>query len=143
MRPGVAGLAVLGLAGCASYWPTFRAPVRAGSSAADVFACARAEVRAAGFSPTVWNEGDRVLEARRRDPVASARLQAEQRQIDVVTVRVREGAGGGVPVLSVRAATVTTRFTRAGLIEEDAPASALAQQVARTVVARCTGRGGA
>jgi hypothetical protein len=135
----LAALALALAAGaCRTYWPTLRGS--AAAPAPETYRCAVERVRALGYRPVAFNEGDGDLRARREDRAASARLPGEQRQYDVLEIHAtpatggREGTGSA---LSIRAETIVRRFTREGWIEEGQPASPGAQAAARQIIERC------
>jgi hypothetical protein len=140
-RPYVC-LAALALAlaagACSTYWPTFRG--NAAAPAPETYRCAVERVRALGYRPRAFNEGDGDMEARREDRAASARLPGERRQYDLLVIHTapatsgRDGAGS---TLGVRAETVVRRFTREGWIEEGQPASHGVQTAARQIIDAC------
>jgi hypothetical protein len=129
---------VLAAGACRTYWPTLRGSTAA--PAPETYRCSVEGVRALGYRPVAFNEGDSDMDARREDRAASARLPGERRQYDVLVIHAapatggREGAGS---TLSVRAETVVRRFTREGWIEEGQPASSGVQAAARQIIERC------
>lgn len=140
-RPYV-GLAALALAlaagACRTYWPTLRGS--AAAPAPETYRCAVERIRALGYRPVAFNEGDGDMGARREDRAASARLPGEQRQYDVLEIHAAPAAGGGEgagSTLSIRAETIVRRSTREGWIEEGRPASPGVQAAARQIIERC------
>ncbi|HEX6536697.1 MAG TPA: hypothetical protein VF041_19070 [Gemmatimonadaceae bacterium] len=138
--------ALLAPVACATWWPSFRGS--APTPMPDTYRCAVARVRALGFTPVAFNEGDGDMEARREDRAASARLVAERRQYDVLVVDAAtptpsasssDGDASGRSTLSVRAETIVRRVTREGWIEEGQPASPGVQTAARQIVQECAG----
>jgi hypothetical protein len=135
-------LATLALAlaagACSTYWPTLRGS--AAAPAPDTYRCAVERVRALGYHPVAFNEGEGDMDARREDRAASARLPGERRQYDVLVIHAAPATGGTDgegSTLSVRAETIVRRFTRAGWIEEGQPASPGVQAEARKIIERC------
>lgn len=123
---------------CSTYWPTLRGSTA--RPAPDTYRCAVERVRARGFRPVAFNEGDGDMEARREDRTASSRLPGERRQYDVLVIHAAPTTGGGnaaASTLSVTAETMVRRFTRAGWIEEGLPASSGVQADARHILDRC------
>lgn len=135
----MAALALALAAGaCSTYWPTLRGS--AAAPAPDTYRCAVERVRALGYRPVAFNEGDGDMDARREDRTASARLPGERRQYDVLAIDAAPataGGGGAGSTLSVRAETIVRRFTREGWIEEGQPASRVVQAEARQIIERC------
>ena len=135
----LAALALALAAGaCTTYWPTLRGS--AAAPAPDTYQCAVERLRALGYRPVAFNEGDGDMEARREDRAASARLPGERRQYNVLLIHAAPatGAGDGAgSTLSVRAETIVRRFTREGWIEEGKPASPGVQAEARQIIERC------
>lgn len=131
-------LALLAAGGCATWWPSFHGS--ASTPLPDTYRCAVARVRALGFSPVAFNEGDGDMEARREDRAASARLVAERRQYDVLVLDAAPAGGASDrSTLSVRAETVVRRITREGWIEEGQPASPGVRAEAQQIVQACAG----
>lgn len=135
----LAALALALAAGaCSTYWPTLRGS--AAAPAPDTYRCAVEGVRALGYRPVTFNEGDGDMDARREDRAASARLPGEQRQYNMLVINAAPAAsdgGGAGSTLSVRAETIVRRFTREGWIEEGQPASRGVQAEAQQIIEQC------
>ena len=129
---------VLTAGACKTYWPTLSGS--AAAPAPDTYRCAVEQLRALGYHPVAFNEGDGDMDARREDSAASARLPAERRQYDMLVIHAAPATGGrddAGSTLSVRAETIMRRFTRAGWTEEGQPASPGVQADARRIIERC------
>ncbi|HEY9449838.1 MAG TPA: hypothetical protein VIQ74_14285 [Gemmatimonadaceae bacterium] len=133
----LAGLtAVFALSGCATMWPTFSGVTSAAPD--EAYSCALAHAQGLGYKKGTWDESDHSMTVRREDSEASKLLPGEQHQIDVIAARVVAGAGGNGSALSVRAQTLTRRYTRAGWVEDQAPASPGVKEAAKSVLSRCS-----
>ena len=135
----LAALALALAAGaCSTYWPTLRGS--AAAPAPETYRCAVERVRALGYRPVAFNEGEGDMDARRENRAASARLPGERRQYDVLVIHAAPATGGRDgegSTLSVRAETIVRHFTRAGWIEDGQPASPGVQAEARQIIERC------
>lgn len=135
----VVGLAVaaIGMAACTTWARTFSAPTQ--SAPIDAYHCARAKVKALGYTTYTFNESEQAFEARDVNDSASKMLPGEQKRVDKLFVKVAEGGHDGTGTLQVKAVTVVRKFSRTGWVEQGGPTSAEAMDAAKAVVAACSG----
>jgi hypothetical protein len=129
---------LVSLVGCAGGPLSTRIEATSPVAAPDVFACARDQLKAVGFSQSSYDADELRVTARKIDEKQRRPDVQFRRIVDRLEIDVGPGSGGALTNITVDAKTFAELTTQRGPTESQERTSETARGAAQTILQKCS-----